>query len=122
MKGHDGYGHMVQFFEEAYPASKTKSIKASLDIANKPFKYLTRKCYDDEKVQFVESELETAVAESDPAIWDCLFRNIDLGYIENLDPIKSPQILEAIEERFGKTGRSPRNFNIARSRSKFQRC
>ena len=121
MKGHDGYGHMVQFFEEAYPASKTKSIKASLDIANKPFKFLTRKCYDENKVQLVESELEAAIAESDPAIWDCLLRNIHLGYIEELDPLKSTQILLAIEARFGKTGRSSRNFNIARTKARFQR-
>ena len=93
---------------------------ASSYIEKKPFKYLTRKCYDENKVQLVESELEAAIAESDPAIWDCLYRYINLGYIENLDPIKSSQILKAIKNRFGEKKRSYRNFNIARQNAQFQ--
>lgn len=120
----NGYKYISNLFAELeteFPELRKNNQCAKKQNLSEPFKFLTRKCYDENKIQFVENELKQAISESDPAIWDCLFRNIDLGYIENLDPIKSPQILEAIEERFGETGRSPRNFNIARTKAKFQR-
>lgn len=120
MEGHEGYPMAEEMLKEAYSALDAEAMAVPSDTT-KPFKFLTRKCYDENKVQLVESELEAAIAESDPAIWDCLLRNIHLGYIEELDPLKSTQILLAIEARFGKTGRSSRNFNIARTKARFQR-
>ena len=79
------------------------------------FPYLTKKCFEQKRVDAVEAEIQAARKGIAETMWRTLWNNENLGYLE-VEPIDATTLYRAIEKHYGKLPYSERNFRGARNK------
>lgn len=82
---------------------------------NDHFPYLTKKCFEEKRVDAVEAEIQAARKGTAEAMWRTLWNNENLGYIE-VEPIDATTLFREIEKWYGKLPYTERNFRGARNK------
>ncbi len=83
--------------------------------AESDFPYLTKKCFDENRVATVEAEIQAARKGTAEDMWRTLWTNENLGYLE-VKFIDATTLYRAIEKWYGKLPYTDRNFRGARSK------
>ena len=91
-----------------------QSPEAKPDYASY-FPYLTKKCFDENRVTTVEAEIQAARKGTAEDMWRTLWTNENLGYLE-VKFIDATTLYRAIEKWYGKLPYTDRNFRGARSK------
>ena len=79
------------------------------------FPYLTKKCFDENRVNTVEAEIQSARKGTAEDMWRTLWNNENLGYVE-VEYIDATTLYRAIEKWYGKLPYKERNFRDARNK------
>ena len=79
------------------------------------FPYLTKKCFEQNRVETVEAEIQAARKGTAENMWRALWNNENLGYLE-VEPIDATTLYREIEKHYGKLPYTERNFRGARNK------
>lgn len=79
------------------------------------FPYLTKKCFEQKRVDAVEAEIQAARKGTAEDMWRTLWNNENLGYME-IEHINANTLYRAIEKWYGKLPYTERNFRGARNK------
>ena len=102
--------------EDITPAEQDSSVSSEChsDPASY-FPYLTKKCFEQKRVEAVEAEIQAARKGTAEAMWRTLWNNENLGYLE-VEHIDATTLYRTIEKHYGKLPYTERNFRGARSK------
>lgn len=79
------------------------------------FPYLTKKCFEQKRVDAVEAEIQAARKGTAEDMWRTLWNNENMGYME-IEHINANTLYRAIEKWYGKLPYTERNFRGARNK------
>ena len=79
------------------------------------FPYLTKKCFEQKRVDTVEAEIRAACKGTAENLWRTLWNNENLGYLE-VAYVDATTLYRAIEKWYGKLPYTERNFRGARNK------
>jgi hypothetical protein len=79
------------------------------------FPYLTKKCFEQNRVDTVEAEIQAARKGTAESMWRTLWNNENLGYLE-VAHIDATTLYRNIEKWYGKLPYKERNFRDARNK------
>ena len=79
------------------------------------FPFLTKKCYEEHRVELVEAEIRAACKGTAEALWRALWSNENLGYVE-VEPYDAMTLYRGIEKWYGQLPYNERNFRKARNK------
>lgn len=79
------------------------------------FKFLTKKCIDEKRVEAVEAEIKAAIKGTAETLWRTIWNNENLGYLETQN-IDATTLYHEIENHYGKLPYKVRNFREARNK------
>lgn len=104
------------FAEDITPTEDSPSVSSELNSDNRPkFPYLTKKCFQEKRVDTVEAEIQAARKGTAEDMWRTLWNNENLGYLE-VEYIDATTLYRAIENCYGKLPYKERNFRDARNK------
>lgn len=79
------------------------------------FPFLTKKCYEEKRVEYIDAEFRAACKGSAESLWRTLWSNENLGYAE-VEPYDAATLYRGIEKWYGKLPYKERNFRDARNK------
>ena len=101
--------------EDITPAEDSSFASDNLSDSASHFPYLTKKCFEQKRVDAVEAEIQAARKGTAEVMWRTLWNNENLGYVE-VEPIDATTLYRAIEKWYGKLPYTERNFRGARNK------
>ena len=101
--------------EEHTPAEDLSSSVSPESDSGSHFPYLTKKCFEQKRVDAVEAEIQAARKGTAEDMWRTLWNNENLGYLE-VEFIDATTLFRAIEKWYGKLPYTERNFRGARNK------
>ena len=101
--------------EEHTPAENLSSSVSSESDSDSHFPYLTKKCFEQKRVDAVEAEIQAARKGTAEDMWRTLWNNENLGYLE-VEFIDATTLYRDIEKWYGKLPYKERNFRDARTK------
>lgn len=101
--------------QDATPAEDLSSNSSESDSGSPYFPYLTKKCFEQKRVETVEAEIRAACKGTAEDMWRTLWNNENLGYLE-VEYINASTLYRDIEKCFGKLPYKERNFRDARTK------
>ena len=91
----------------------SSSVSPESDSGSEYFPYITKKCFQEKRVDAVEAEIQAARKGKAEDMWRTLWNNENLGYVE-VEHINATTLYRDIEKWYGKLPYTERNFRGAR--------
>ena len=102
--------------EDITPSDELSSNSSESDSDTvSHFPYLTKKCFEQKRVDIVEAEIQAARKGTAEDMWRTLWNNENLGFVE-VQHIDATTLYRAIEKWYGKLPYTERNFRGARNK------